>query len=133
VFEMMNDDKFPFAKLIATYISFRLARLGWRLTSRDLEYNSLVQVVSLDVDLGRLCPGREISIQHQSGERPLDLCGYLKVCESNDGTLTHVLVMRAVHGAKNEDIVLDEIWVDGSTVVDYLGRFYTFLVTGKWD
>lgn len=130
---MMTDTRRPFGTLIANYMVFRLALLDQRLTSADLEITSEAEVMVTNVDDndGELLT--EISVIQRCGQAPLGLRGYLQVSEKEQSALGKVLVKRAIHGANNPDIELDEIWLDGNSSADYLGRFWTFLVTGKWD
>jgi hypothetical protein len=130
---MMTDDRRPFGTLIANYMLFRLTLLDHRLTSPDLDITSKAVVMVTDIDEAPDDLYTEISITNQCGQPPLDLRGYLQVRDGSGTKLCQVMVKRAVHGADNSDIELDEIWLDGNSSADYLGRFWTFLVSGKWD
>lgn len=133
---MMADEKRPFSTLIANYIYFRLGLLGNRLTSPDLESISHVQVMVTNLGLDTGDQTTEITITHQIGQPPLDIRGYLQVYETTGSALAKVLIKYAVHGAKHmpdQDIELDEVWLDGNAAATYLGKFYTYLVIGKWD
>lgn len=130
---MMTDTRRPFGTLIANYMVFRLALLEQKLTSADLEITSEAEVMVTNVDDndGELLT--EISVVQRCGQPPLDLRGYLQVSERERNALGKILVKRAIHGANNPDVELDEIWVDGNNVAEYLGKFWTYLVVGKWD
>lgn len=130
---MFQDNNRPFTQLIANYAMFRLALLNQRLTSPDLEYNSLAQIVTVSERSATGNHSTDLSLAAQPGERPLDLRGYLSVFEDENSKMCHVVLKRATHGARSADIELDEIWLDGNHVADYLSKFWTFLVTGKWD
>lgn len=131
---MLSDDERPFAGVIANFIVFRQQLVNHKLISVTLESSraSRTQVVVTQMNLTADDLFTEISISEVDGEPPLHLCGYLQVRE-NTGHQCRVCVMKATHGANNADIEMDEIYLDASSIPDYLNKFYAYLVTGNWD